>query len=184
MAESDEQLVAAWQASGDRALLEELVARHLPTVRRMVHSMTLDAAVADDLVQEVFLRAVRGLGSFGGRAKFTTWLYRVALNTVHGVLARQRRSPVDGRALLPDGVMSPDCPPEAEAERAETDAAVGRALAALPAKLRAAIVLVTLEDIDPVEAARIEGCTRATIYWRLHEARKRLTASLREHMSR
>jgi DNA-directed RNA polymerase specialized sigma24 family protein len=43
-------------------------------------------------------------------------------------------------------------------------------------------VLVTIEALDPAEAARIEGCTRATIYWRLHEARKRLAAALREHV--
>jgi RNA polymerase sigma-70 factor (ECF subfamily) len=64
----------------------------------------------------------------------------------------------------------------------ELGAAVACALARLPEKLRAAIVLVTLEQLDPAEAARIEGCTRATIYWRLHEARKRLAEWLQGHL--
>jgi len=181
LADSDEQLVAAWRRSGDRGPLETLAARHLATVRRMVHSMTLDDGFADDLAQEVFLRAFRGLGAFRGRAKFTTWLYRIALNVVHDSLARRRRSPLDDRADLPVAADSRGEPPPAAADRAERDDAVTRAIAALTPKLRAAAVLVMIEELDPAEAARIEGCSRATIYWRLHEARKRLAESLREH---
>ena len=182
MTRSDEQLVAAWQTAGDRAALEELATRHLATVRRMIHSMTLDDGRADDLSQEVFLRAFRGLGSFQARARFTTWLYRIAMNAVHDALAHHRRSPIGGHASLPADAVARTEPPAARAERDERADAVGRALAELPPKLRAAIVLVSIEELDPAEAARIEGCTRATIYWRLHEARKRLAAALREHV--
>jgi RNA polymerase sigma-70 factor (ECF subfamily) len=183
LADSDEQLVAAWRASGDRVALEALASRHLPTVRRMVHSMTLDDGLADDLAQEVLLRAFRSLGSFEGRARFTTWLYRIAMNTVHRALERQRRSPIEDGVGLPEGAMSRAESPEARARRTEFDGMVGRALAALPPKLRAAIVLVSIEELDPAEAARIEGCTRATIYWRIHEARKRLAETLREDVT-
>jgi len=181
LADSDDELVAAWRRSGDRGPLETLASRHLATVRRMVHSMTLDDGLADDLVQEVFLRAFRGLGSFEARAKFTTWIYRIAMNVAHDTLARRRRSPFDGRAELPLDATSDDQPPEAAAHLAERQGAVGRAIAELSPKLRAAAVLVLIEELDPAEAARIEGCSRATIYWRLHEARKRLARSLREH---
>lgn len=181
MADSDEQLVAAWRQSGDRGPLETLAARHLATVRRMVHSMTLDDSLADDLAQEVLLRAFRSLESFRGRAKFTTWLYQIAMNLVRDTLARQRRSPIDGRAELPPAATSTAEPTEAAAARAEQHAAVTRAIAALPATLRATTVLVMIEELEPAEAARIEGVSRATIYWRLHEARKRLARSLREH---
>lgn len=181
MADSDEQLVAAWRQSGDRGPLETLATRHLATVRRMVHSMTLDDGLADDLVQEVFLRAFRGLGSFGGRSSFTTWLYRIAMNITHDTLARRRRSPIDGRVELPPAAACLAEPPEAEAERAERHGEITRAIAELSPKLRAAAVLVMIEGIDPAEAARIEGCSRATIYWRLHEAKKRLAMSLQDH---
>ena len=182
MTDPDEQLVAVWQHTGDRAALETLATRHLSTVRRMIHSMTLDGAIADDLTQEVFLRAFRGLGSFQCRARFTTWLYRIAMNTVSSTLSRRRRSPIDGGAPLPGDAASCVESPAARAERAEFDEAVGRALAELPVKLRTALILVVIEGLDPSEAARIEGCTRSTIYWRVHEARKRLGACLREHV--
>lgn len=181
LAHSDETLVAAWRQTGDRGPLETLAGRHVATVRRMVHSMTFDDCLADDLAQEVLLRAFRGLESFDSRAKFTTWLYRIAMNIVHDTLARQRRSPIDDRAELPRDAASAADPPESATDRAERDGAVGRAIAALPPKLRAAAVLVMIEELDPAEAARIERCSRATIYWRLHEARKRLASSLREH---
>lgn len=184
MSDSDEQLVAAWRASGDRGSLETLAARHLSTVRRMVHSMTLDDSLADDLVQEVFLRAFRGLGSFAGRAKFTTWLYSIAMNITHDALARRRRSPIDRRADVPLDAVSTAEPPTAAADRTERDAAVAHAIAGLSPKLRAATVLVMIEELDPAEAARIEGCSRATIYWRLHEAKKRLAGALQEHALR
>jgi RNA polymerase sigma factor (sigma-70 family) len=181
VSDSDEQLVAAWRQSGDRGPLETLATRHLATVHRMVHSMTLNEVLADDLVQEVFLRAFRSLSAFQGRAQFTTWLYRITMNVVHDTLARGRRSPIDGRRELPLDTASRADLPEARVEQAELDEAVTRAIAMLPPKLRAAAVLVMIEELDPAEAARIEGCSRATIYWRLHEARKRLASSLREH---
>jgi RNA polymerase sigma-70 factor (ECF subfamily) len=181
VSDSDEQLVAAWRQSGDRGPLETLATRHLATVRRMVHSMTLDDGMADDLVQEVFLRAYRSLSSFQGRARFTTWLYRIAMNVVQDALARRRRSPIDGRTELPHDASSRAGVPGATVEQAEFDDAVTRAIAALSPKLRAAAVLVMIEELDPAEAARIEGCSRATIYWRLHEAKKRLARSLQEH---
>ncbi len=179
---SDEQLVAAWRQAGDRGALDELAVRHLTTVRRMIHSMILNDAAADDLAQDVLLRAFRSLDGFQGRSKFTTWLYRIAMNTVHDALDRRRRSPIDDRAEVPRDAAMRDAGVGAEVERDECDGAVGRALHALPPKLRAAIVLVAIEGLDPAAAAVIEGCTRATIYWRLHEARKRLAHALREQM--
>lgn len=177
---SDEQLVAAWRQAGDRGALDELAVRHLATVRRMIHSMILDDAAADDLVQDVLLRAFRGLDGFQGRSKFTTWLYRIAMNTVHDAVARRRRSPINDRVELPRNAAMRDAGVGAEVERDEVDSAVSRALHALPSKLRAVIILVAIEELEPAAAARIEGCTRATIYWRLHEARKRLARALRE----
>lgn len=181
MSDSDEQLIVAWRQSADRGPLEILASRHLTTVRRMIHSMTLDDGLADDLVQEVFVRAFRSLSSFQGRARFTTWLYRITMNVVHDTLARRQRSPIDGQSELPHDATSRTELPGATVEQAELDQAVTRAIAALSPKLRAAAVLVMIEELDPAEAARIEGCSRATIYWRLHEAKKRLALALREH---
>ena len=179
---SDEQLVASYQDSGQREALDELTERHLGTVRAMIYPMVLDKTLADDLTQEVFLRVFRGLTSFDGRSRFSTWLYRVTMNTAHGFLARHRRSPVNFRAELPDRCQSSSEHPESAAMQGELESAVEAAVRDLPPKLRAAMVLITLERLEVGEAARIEGCTKATMYWRLHEARKRLKRRLKGHL--
>ena len=170
-----------------RQYLDELVARYLGKVRGTVYAMVLDAALADDLTQEVFLRAIRGLAGFDGRAKFSTWLYRVAMNTTHSFLARRNRSPVtfhpDPPDRPPDRTHEAGQSPEGAAMECELDAAIRAALADLTPKLRAAIVLTTLEQKNATEAARIEGCSIATMYWRIHEARKQLKRRLERHLA-
>jgi RNA polymerase sigma-70 factor (ECF subfamily) len=179
----DEELIDCYRHSGQNQALEELVNRYLGKVRGIVYPMVLDPTLADDLTQEVFLRALRGLGGFDGRARFSTWLYRVTINAVHSFLARQRRSPVMFCAELPPCLPPPAELPDAAAMRAELETAIEAALRDLPPKLRAAIVLTVMEQLDVGEAARIEGCTRATMYWRIHEARKRLKQRLERYLS-
>jgi RNA polymerase sigma-70 factor (ECF subfamily) len=124
---------------------------------------------------------LRGLGGFDGRSKFATWLARVALNTTYSFLRGRGRSPVDYRAAVPEpqGLAPPDGP----ALEAEQHARIEAALAGLSPKLRAAVVLVDLGGTEVKEAARIEGCTAATMYWRIHEARKRLRRKLERYVS-
>lgn len=176
MATRDEDLMAAYRASREPAALEELVRRHVPRVRALVYPMVLDPWAADDLTQEVFLRAVRGLASFNGRAQFSTWLYRIAMNTAYTFLERRNRSPVL-LAELPELATERDGPAEL-AMRQELGGEIAEALAELSPKLRAAIVLTVIEQLSVPEAARIEGCTTATMYWRVHEARKLLKRRL------
>ena len=180
---SDEQLIDCYRESGVRQPLDELVGRYLGKVRGTVYAMVLDAALADDLTQEVFLRAIRGLAGFDGRAKFSTWLYRVAMNTTHSFLARRSRSPVTFHPDPRDRPHEAGQSPEGAAMECELDAAIRAALADLTPKLRAAIVLTSLEQKDASEAARIEGCSIATMYWRIHEARKQLKKRLERHLA-
>jgi len=70
---SDEQLIACYRESGRAEALDTLTERYLGRVRAMIYPMVLDKTLADDLTQEVFLRAFRGLPSFDGRAQFSTW---------------------------------------------------------------------------------------------------------------
>jgi RNA polymerase sigma-70 factor (ECF subfamily) len=179
---SDEQLIAAYRDSGHKHLLDELVDRYVGKVWGMIYPMVLDRTLADDLTQEVFLRAFRGLGGFNGRSRFSTWLYRVAMNTAHSFLARRRHEPVSFWGELPDYPRSRSDAPAAAVMQEELESAVAAALGELPPKLRAAIVLTSVEQLDVAEAARIEGCTRATMYWRIHEARKRLKRRLETHL--
>lgn len=179
---SDEQIVASYRESGQREALDELTERHLGTVRAMIYAMVLDNALADDLTQEVFLRVFRGLAGFNGQAKFSTWLFQVAMNTTYSFLTRRNRSPVTFCGELPDCPQDGRESPDGAAVKKEVNAAIRAALAELTPKLRAAIVLVALEQMDAAEAARIERCSTATMYWRLHEARKQLKKRLERHL--
>lgn len=178
---SDAQLVATWQQTGHRGALETLVGRHLPTVRKMVFSLVLDDDAADELTQEVFLRAIRALGSFRGESEFSTWLYRIAVNCARSGLSQRRRIPRESLAAA--NVRVRDASAHEEAVTQELDSAIQEALSKLKPHLRTTVALICLDGLDASEAAEIEGCRVATIRWRLHEARRQLRKSLKKYLS-
>ncbi len=138
-------------------------------------------AVADDLTQETFFRAVRGLHTFQGKAQFTTWLSRVAINTVRDY---QRSSPQ--RQGVPqttlEAMITHDQSPEHSLQSQETVSQIQAALLELPEALREAVVLVCIQEQSVAEAAKISGCTVTTLYWRIHQARKRLKTKLANYL--
>ena len=177
---ADEQLVARSQASGCAESLDELLRRHLRKVRSLVFSMVLNHARADDLTQEVFLRAIRGLKSFRAEAKFSTWLFRIAWNVLQDERSQRETEsihskPHEALASLSDG-------PDRVALQRELDQQIEAGLAGLSPKLRAAIVLTSLQQLSAEEAAELEGCSTATMYWRIHEARRQLQARLATYL--
>jgi RNA polymerase sigma-70 factor (ECF subfamily) len=179
---SDEQLAATYQRSGETRVLEELARRHLPKVNSLVSQIVLEPAAAEDVTQEVFLRAFRQLDSFRGDSRFGTWLYRVALNTAYSYQRRRDKSPVEYRGRL-YGPDTNGTPPEGPMLQAELDGEIRAALSELSPKLRAAVVLTSIQGFKPAEAAEIEGCTIATMYWRIHKARKLLHRRLKDYLS-
>jgi len=177
---TDEQLVASYLHAGNRDALGQLIDRNLDRVRRVVYPMVLNHADTDDVVQEVFVRVVKGLGSFRQEAQFSTWLRRVTMNTVYRFLKERNRNRSPNMEVGHAVEASCDCQPEQAALHAELDEAIGRALGQLAPELRGAIVLTVFDDVAPAEVATIEGCSRATIYWRVHRARKALKKLLNE----
>ena len=173
MAATDEQLIEDFHASRKRELLDELVARHLRRTYSLVRQLVCRDAVAEDLTQEVFLRMVRHLPSFQARAGFATWLHQITLNVVRSHWASEkRRSRFEPLGEEPCGHGPSDV--------TDTNDEIEAGLARLSPPLRSAIVLVYLQQIDVNDAAKIEGCTASTIYWRLHEARKQLRDHLQQ----
>ena len=146
----------------------------------MLYQLTLNHADADDLTQEIFLRAHQGLAGFGGRAEFTTWLHRIALNCVRSHWARHRRRCLAGLDEVPEPAAPGGGRPDRQALAAEMNERVYAALEQLSPKLRAAIVLTVLQEMSLTEAARLEQCALPTMYWRVHEARRRLKRFLGE----
>ena len=174
---SDEELVALHVKSGALAPVDELIRRHTGRVRRMVYSIVLNDSDADDLSQDVFIRAVRALPRFRRRATFTTWIHRIAVNTALAHLRRHNRTKEYAKVAPEDGADSAPGPDGVVMGR-ETADGVGRALALLSPTLRAAITLTAINGLSVQEAARAADCVRATMYWRVHEARRQLRRHL------
>lgn len=184
---SDEELVTSF-LEGDRAAFEELVNRYQPTVMNLAYRMLGNRADAADVCQEVFLLLLRKLRSFRGEAKFSTWLYRVAMNACHDHARRSRRhvsladSPDDEmpemeQRLADEGIDSP----ESSMEREEMRRHVQEAIARLPFKFRQVIYLHDISGYDYKEVAEILGINLGTVKSRLNRARNRLASELEDY---
>ncbi len=166
-------MITAYRGNGDSSPLDELIRRHLPTVRRIILPMVGNAATADDLTQETFLRALRNLHRFEGKAEFRTWLTRIAMNVARDHLRRMTSRPVSKDEGLQDlTTREPDG--FARLSSCESIDDIARAMQQLPDAMRMALTLVCINELTPAEAAELENCSTATIYWRIHQSRKRL----------
>ena len=179
---SDEDLVRCFQRTGAVEPLNELVSRHLGAVRRLVYPMVLNEADADDLAQEILLRALRALPEFQHRSQFATWLYRIAMNVTRSFLATRARSPLAAAEALPETSDPAAAKPDRHLLECELDTEIAAALEELPPKLRAALVLTAIHGLGVAEAARIENCVVPTLYWRIHQARKQLHRRLARYL--
>jgi RNA polymerase sigma-70 factor, ECF subfamily len=161
---------------------------HAERVYGALRGFGLDAGEADEVAQEVFVRAWRGLGRFEERARFSTWLYRIAFNEAQRRLARRpsaRAEPVpdpdrdDQIAALPE---SPERGPEAVTLDREFERALDNALDQLPADWRAAVVLRDIEGLSTEEAAEVAGIGQAAFKSRLHRGRMQLRGLLEPYL--
>jgi RNA polymerase sigma-70 factor (ECF subfamily) len=182
MVDSPALLVARAKA-GDKRAFEELVRRYRKRIFALALHLGGSESDADDISQDVFLHAYHTLDEFEGRSEFFTWVYRMAVNrALDARRARTRRSessidetdPRIERAVAVDAGGDP----RRIAELRQTYACLLRALDALPAEMRTTVVLVELQGLSNAEAAVVQGCSRGTIAWRLHAARKRLDEAM------
>ena len=164
-------------AAGDAAAFSELFRRRQPNVFRFALHMTASTALADDVVQDVFLVVMRDAGRYeAGRATVLAWLFGIARNCVRQRLDRDRRlTPLDAGAALEwaPGGQGP-AEPLAGLLRAERIEALRRAVQALPLTYREAVVLCDLQEMPYGDAAEVIGCPVGTVRSRLHRARAML----------
>lgn len=134
----------------------------------------------------MFLRAWRGLERFQERARFSTWLYRIAFNESQRRLSRRRPIPVDPEPSGEDPVtLVPDDPRSGPANQAldrEFEAVLRDALTQLPAPWRLAVVLRDIEGLSTEEAAEVTGARPAAFKSRLHRGRMQLRTLLEPYL--
>ena len=175
---ADEAALLARLRYGDARAFEELVISHQHRVFGVALRMLGNAAEAEEVAQEAFLRAHRAIGSFRGEAKLSTWLYgiasRVCLNRLG---AGERRLTRGGDSELAR-LAEPAADPAGDLERSEVEQALHRAIAELPDDRRIVVVLRDLEGLSYDEIAAALDLELGTVRSRLHRARMDLKDKL------
>lgn len=169
-------------AAGNREAFDELVRRYRRRVYNLVRPLTGGHCDAEDLVQEIFLRAYRAIGAFRGDSTFQSWLYRISVNAVHSHHSRRRSQRLDDTVPLEDAADVEELTVQNSLEEALVRRqAIDRALATLPPNLRTLVVLRDAHGLRSEEIARIVRIPRGTVDSRLFRARQRLRPLL-EHL--
>ena len=163
-------------AAGDPAAVSSLVDRYSGGVLALATRMLGDAAEAEDVTQETFLRAWKALPDWEPRAKFSTWLHRVALNLCYDRLRKRREMTMD---QLPERTDPGLTPPE-QLEQTQRVQAIQAAISGLPERQAAALTLCALQGHSQAEAAEILEVSVEALESLLARARRALRASLME----
>jgi RNA polymerase sigma-70 factor, ECF subfamily len=179
---SDEEVVVQVLA-GETAMFEIVMRRHNQRLYRVARAILRNDSEAEDVMQDAYVRAYEHLDQFAGRAKFSTWLTRIA---VHEVLARQRRSkryeelgPTSEREGDPmDRFASLTPNPEQQMSNSGLRRLLEQAVEKLPDAYRAVFMLRDVEDMSTTDAAYALEITEENVKVRLHRARALLRKSL------
>jgi RNA polymerase sigma-70 factor (ECF subfamily) len=162
-------------SGGDRQAFTGLVERYWMRIYRWLYGVTRSSHTAEDLTQEVFLRAWDGLPALREESCLRPWLFRIARNCLIDSLRKPRPEPL-GIAAQTARSREPD-PVTAAVER-EGGALVAEACAELPVHYRTALLLWTQEEMSYAEMASVLGTTEETARWRVCKARQLLLKRL------
>ncbi len=171
MQRTDEELVAL-SIGGDDASFNQLVTRWERSIYALAFRMLGREEDAREICQETFLRAFRGIKGFKGQAKFSSWLYRIAVNLCRDWMRRERRSsmviPLDAEGEPPQLDGSLDTA-EDVAVRRDLGRVITEAMTALSEEQRSTIVLKEYHGLTFREIADIQGCPLSTVKTRLYQ---------------
>jgi RNA polymerase sigma-70 factor (ECF subfamily) len=174
----DEELMRR-VAQGDRAAFDLLARRHAAAAVGFARRVLGNAADAEEVVQEAMLRVWTNAPRWRPQARFRTWLYRIVFN----LSLNRRRRPLFASLDENDDPPAPEPDAAAQLEHAERDRAVAAAIAALPERQRAAIVLTYHQGLGNAEAAEVLGTSVSaieTLLVRAKQALRRTLASFNE----
>jgi RNA polymerase sigma-70 factor (ECF subfamily) len=173
---TDEELVAQF-LSGNREAFAHLYRRYYERTYRLAYGMTGDRAAAEDMAQEVFMRVYERLEQFEGRARFSTWFYRVTIN--HCLRRRERTAAIRAETPLDEG-SEPGASPRVDEGifQEQVHLQVHRALLSLRPVPRMIVVLKDIEGLSYGEIAERMNCSEGTVASRLNRARRLLGRKL------
>jgi RNA polymerase sigma-70 factor (ECF subfamily) len=167
--------------AGDRLAFEELVRLYADRLHAVVRRLVDDQHEAEEVTQEAFLRAWRGIAMFKGDSQFFTWLYRIGVNEAHRLTSRHRAP----QTSLDEHLIEPaDTRPEPPRRLEHDDLrhALERAVQGLQPDQRAPLVLRDIEGLSTTEAAVILDLSEAAFKSRLHRARLAVRDAVRDYL--
>jgi RNA polymerase sigma-70 factor, ECF subfamily len=176
--ESSDEMVIKECLSGNKAAYAILVQRHQRAIYNLVYRMTGEDEMAKDIAQESFVSAYSALKTFKGRARFSSWLYRITLNKCRDYLRSKRGndlSPIDHNSPP----LSEEANPEYRLRAKEHDRTIQRVLSKLPLKYRELLILKHIEELDYKEIAAMLGLSLTNLKVRTHRAREMFKEILR-----
>ena len=194
--EPDESLMMRCR-EGDLRAFDALFLRHHRKLFAYIHRMVGRHALAEDLLQETFLRAFAAAPGYTPSARFTTWIYRIATNVCYTALAGRRRreesltdsldapaGPGEGMSALGEFVPDPRPGPQAAALESELGEVLARALAALPDQQRSVFLHYEMDGLSYLEIAAVQCLPMGTVKTHLHRARRNLQTAMSAYLGR
>jgi RNA polymerase sigma-70 factor (ECF subfamily) len=171
---------------GSHAAFETLVRRYSERAYRAAYRVVRDPHQSEEIVQEALIKAYKGLRRFESRSSFYTWLYRIVVNLALDRRRREKRAPMlewdDGVAkeIDPRAVVPQSSDPERSSRRSEVRRLVADGVQGLPDGQREVLLLREVEGLSYEEIAQTMGISKGTVMSRLHYARKKMMAFLKE----
>lgn len=181
---TEQELIAALQA-GDRDALAVAFERYADGVYRLAMGFLRDDQQADGVVQDTFIKLMKQINAFEGRARLSTWLHRVATNECLGRLRQQKPSlPVEDfldEDFMPSNFVSWDDIPDTICENGEAARMLQVAIESLSTSLRLVFVLRDVEGFSTQETAHMLDISESAVKVRLHRARLHLREKLADY---
>lgn len=186
--DEDSALVERARA-GDARAFDLLVRKYQHRVLGLIGRMVSDWSEAQDVAQEVFMRAWRSLGNFRGESSFYTWLYRIAVNTSKNQIVSSGRRPLTAELQTVEdehwsgaGRMQEQATPENELLRQEMERTVVRTVEGLPEDIRTALTLREVDGLSYDEIAELMQCPIGTVRSRIFRGREAIDRNIKELM--
>ena len=179
--DTDEHLMLR-VGQGERSAFDEIVRRYTRKMVNLAYQITGDRDQAEDIAQETFLRAYKSAARYTEMAKFSTWLYTIAINLCRTELRRRRFRPYsleemaerEDEGKLRVDIVDERSKPDGDLERKEISLHVQRAIAAVPAKFRVPLVLRDIQDLSYEEIGAMLKLPEGTVKSRINRARQKV----------